>query len=526
MLEGDSSRDLFSLEHYKIQPFGYVLRSQLIEKWFSLYADVTIDEANIISRCDQAERLVNMVMKRTVIPSIPLYLLILLQSIEAGHSGDFKESSLGHYYHYLLTEAFYKAGVKSDKLNELFHYSACLAWNFNTRKKYENYELSEFELRDFNKKFSNEWHTVEFDHRLKILLNSGVLCRIGEDYAFRYPYIYYYLKGKYLSEKLYDLDTRAYIRRCCEHLYVRDHANTILFLAHHTNDEYILNTISETINSLFRFCLPLTFKGDTIGIDKLIENSPKIIYSGESPSEHRKRRNILQDDFDDGQDGLLEKEEDSSILSRVAQITALFKTTEILGQVLKNQYAMIQRVKKRNLLEQLFNGPLRALRDLYDYFEKHPDSLATEIEAIIEQKGKINDDEKRQNIVRQLVANIFQIITFCFIMRAAQGANSDSLLEDVQDIVKKNGTLSFRLIELCIYLDSPKDIPRKKITVLLKEIGKNSVAIRLVQLMVLHRLYMFKTKEQDMQWLSQKLDIEIGVQHAINYGKSRQRLIE
>lgn len=111
-------------------------------------------------------------------------------------------------------------------------------------------------------------------------------------------------------------------------------------------------------------------------------------------------------------------------------------------------------------------------------------------------------------------------------MRAAQGANSDSLLEDVSDTVERNGTLAFRLIELCIYLDSPKDIPRKKLMALFKEIGKNSVATRLVQLMVLHRLYMFKTKEKDMQWLSQKLDIEIRIQHAITYRKSGQRLIE
>jgi hypothetical protein len=372
MLEGDASSELLSLEHYRIQPFGYVLRSQLIEKWFSLGADGTIDEATIISRCDQAERLVNMVMRRTVIPSIPLYLLILLQSIEAGRSGDFKESALGYYYQYLLTEAFCESGVKPDKLTEIFHYSAHLAWEFNARKKYENHELSEFELRDFNTRFSREWHTVEFDNRLKILLNSRVLYRVGEDYAFRYPYIYYYLKGKYLSEKLHDLDTRAYIRHCCEHVYVRDHANTILFLAHHTNDEYILNIISETIHRLFHSCLPLNFNDDTNGINKLIEDAPKLTYSGEPPSEHRKRRNILKDDLDDGYDGLAESEEDSGDLSRIAQMTALFKTTEILGQILKNQYAKIQRIKKRDLIEQLFNGPLRALRDFYDYFEKPP----------------------------------------------------------------------------------------------------------------------------------------------------------
>ena len=45
-------------------------------------------------------------------------------------------------------------------------------------------------------------------------------------------------------------------------------------------------------------------------------------------------------------------------LSLIAQMTMLFKTTEILGQVLKNQYSKIQRIRKSALLEDLFNRAL------------------------------------------------------------------------------------------------------------------------------------------------------------------------
>lgn len=523
ILDGDASRELVSLEHFKLQPFGHALRSQLIERWFSLGADGTVDEATFIARCDDAERKMNAVMKKTVIPSIPLYLLTLLQSVEAGRSGDFKESALGYYYEYLLTEAFQQSGVKPEMLTEYFQYSAYLAWEYHLQGKRE---LSEVELRGFNARFSKDWHTVDFSASLTVLLDARVLCKAGEDYAFRYPYIYYYLKGLYLSENLADLDTRAYIARCCKHLYVRDHANTVLFLAHHTNDEFVLKSIIEALHNLFKDRSPLRFDGDTKGVNRLILDAPKLKYSGEHPIEHRKRRSALEDELDDGHDGLAEREEDSEELSLLAQMATLLKTTEILGQVLKNQYAKIPRARKGDLLEELFNGPLRALRDFYDFFEKNPDGLVAEIEAAIQRRGKVGKEEDRKNIARKVVASIIQVFTVGFVMRAAQSANSDSLAEDVRSAVKKNGTLAFRLIELCIQLDSPKAIPRQMLKNLYEEVEKDAITVRLIQIMVLNRLYMFKTTEKDMQWLNQELAIDIGIQHAVSYLESKRRRIK
>lgn len=523
MLDGDESRQLLTLQHYQLQPFGYILRSQLIERWFSLGADGTIDEAKLIARCDQAERLMDVVMAKTLVPSHPLYLLTLLQSIEAGRSGDFKESALGYYYQYLLTEAFQNCGVRPEKLTEFFQYSAHLAWHFHVRKKEE---LTTAELREFNEQFTETWVTVELTPRLDMLLEARVLCRVGDEYKFRYPYIYYYLKGQYLRDNLSDLDVRAYIEHCTRHLYVRDHANTVLFLAHHTNDEFVLNSIAEALHGLFRAHVPVSFDGDTSGITKLIENAPRLAYSGESPVEHRRRRNELHDQIDNGHDGLSEREENSPELSLIAQMTMLFKTTEILGQVLKNQYAKIPRARKVDLLEELFNGPLRAIRDFYDFLERNPDTLVMEIDAALERKGKIEDEVDRRAIAGRVVAGLVQIVTVGFVLRAAQSANSDSLSEDVGGVVKRNPTLAFRLIELGIILDSPKAIPRRKLKELNKDVEGNLVAARLLQIMVLNRLYMFKTTEQDMQWLNGELGIDLGIQHAIVYQERARRLVK
>ncbi|MDR1461708.1 MAG: metallophosphoesterase [Azoarcus sp.] len=522
MLECNASRALFDMAHYEIRPFGHVLRGKLISRWLSFGMRGTVDEANAIAKLDQAEKLITAVMQRGIIPSIPLYLLMLLQSMDASQSGDFRASALGDYYRYLLTETFQNSGVKPDKLTELFQYSAYLAWEFHRKDKSE---LSEFDLRTFNDCFTKDWHTVDFKPRLDLLLNARVLCKAGEDYAFRYPYIYYYLKGQFLKENLSNQPVQAYIKHCCQHLYVRDYANTVLFLAHHSNDDFVLESIADALHNLFCGRNPVAFNGDTAAINKLIGNAPKLTYSGGKPVENRARRNKLQDELDNDQDGLLENEDDSEEHSLFIQITTLFKTTEILGQVLKNQYSKILRTRKQTLLEDLFNGPLRAIRDFYEFLEQNPDTLIDEIETALQRKGNIVNAEERKSLARKVVASLIQVLSFDFLMRASQSANSESLLEDVKNIVRKTNTPAFRLIELGIILDSPKAIPRGILKQLFEEVKNDLVASRVIQIMVLHRLYMFKTSEQDMQWLDQELEIDLKTQHVITYQENKRRLL-
>ncbi|KOR08581.1 hypothetical protein ABW53_14080 [Stutzerimonas stutzeri] len=206
-------------------------------------------------------------------------------------------------------------------------------------------------------------------------------------------------------------------------------------------------------------------------------------------------------------------------------MTMLFKNIEILGQVLKNQYSKIQRARKYQLIEELFNAPLRALKDFYTFFETNPDSLAKEIEAALQKKGSITDPEERKTVARKIAASLIQVITFGFVMRAAQGANTDSLAEEVSNVVKSNDSLAFRMIELGIKLDSYRELPRSLLRDLYHETKRDITAARLLQMMVLHRLYMFKTSEKDMQWLTTELQIDIETQHMINYQDKNKRLV-
>ena len=111
VVEGANADGLPKFHHYRLLPFGFALRTKLIQRWFRIASDGTVDDATLLARWDQAEKLIDSVLQRNIIPSAPLFLLTLLQSIDAGRSGDFKESALGFYYEYLLTQGFWSLAL-------------------------------------------------------------------------------------------------------------------------------------------------------------------------------------------------------------------------------------------------------------------------------------------------------------------------------------------------------------------------------------------------------------------------------
>lgn len=524
MVEQEIPDGLGSITHYRMMPLGFALRTKLIQRWFQIGNDSSMDDAAFVARWDQAERLIDSVLQRNVVPAVPLFLLTLLQGIDAGRSGDFKESALGFYYQYLLTEGFQNAGVRADKLTEVFEFSTRLAWRFHTLQATE---LNEHELRAFNDEFSAKFQPGDLQPRLEQLTKAKVLVNRGAHYEFRYPYAYYFLKGRYLSQYLREPDIQAYVKHCCTHLYVRENANTILFLAHHANDEFVVKAIVDSLCTLFSDCEPLKFSGDTVAVAALIENAPSLQYSGVKPEEHRARVSELKDELDDGDDGLAEKEEEGEVLSIFAQLTVLFKTVEILGQILKNQYARIERPKKVELITELFAGPLRSLRSFYTYFEKRPDYLVAEIDATLEKRGKL-EPAARQRLAKATVARVIQAVSFGFVQKAAVSVSAEALMADVRDAVAANGTIAYRLIHSGVLLDAPGDLPRDVLRKLKEAAGSDVMALRILQLQVLNHLYMFRTSEQDKQWLASKqgLELDLGFTRSVDFRSAKSKLLK
>lgn len=517
---------LKDLKDYKLLPMGFSLRARLVKRWFQRTAsDGTMDEETMLSKRDQAERLLDAILARNIVPSLPLYLLTLLQSIDAGASSGFEESGLGEYYDFLVKEGLRTAGVQKQHWGSMIEYSSHLAWQLHAT---EHKEMTTDDLRAFNDRFSKEQHRVDFDTRLRDLLRARVLAQHGQYVRFRYHYIFYFLKGRFLASQLTDLVTQAYIRECCAHLYVRENANTILFLAHHAfKNPMFLDCVVQAVTTPFRSSSPIQFNGsDTAPVSDFIRDLPKLTYNGEDPERMRDKANRTKDELDDGHDGLVDDKHSEGELDFVAELIALFKTVEILGQVVKNQIAAVPRAKRVELLKLLMQGPLRALTAYFDMFMADRDVAEREIAAMLEKRSVISDENERREVAKRLLAHFLQLVSYGFVAKAVSSISSDALQEDVEAAAKSLNSPAARLIALGVRLDGPGKLPRSELSKAIDETEGDFMATRVLQFLTLRRLYMFRTTAQDQQWLASQNVLDVKAQQAVAFRARRAKLLK
>lgn len=517
---------LSALKNYSLLPMGYVLRAQLVRRWFNMTAgDGSLDDAAFLARCDQGEKLLDSVMARNIVPALPLYLLTLLQTLEAGSAGDFDESGLGEYYEFLFREGLRAAAVPKTKWGQVIEYCSHLAWHMHAS---EHKELSMQEMREFNDSYSTKEVTVDLDSRVRELVRASVLSQTGDYVRFRYHYIYYFLKGRYIDFqlRLHNQDVASHVRECCAHLYVRENANTILFLAHHAfkNPDF-LNLVVDALSKPFSFFEPIAFNGkDTVAISDFVRELPKLTYSGESPEDARQRLLERKDELRDKPDGLQEQKQDGADSDFIAQMVALLKSVEILGQILKNQAAGISRKQRVELLQLVMQGPLRAIRAYFELFMADKERAVNDLaDFLAKRKIHEGDLEKRRGIARSFFAHLIQMASFGFIAKAVSSISSDVLQEDIDSAAGVLNTPAARLIAIGTKLDSPKALPKPDLKALIEESKSDFVAFRVLQFLILQHLYMFKTDERDKQWLASVKVIDIRTQHAIEFRTQRTK---
>lgn len=515
--------ELAGIREFRVLAFGYTLRAKLIRRWFQRTAgDGSLDEAELLAGTDRAERLLDTVMKRNIVPSLPLYLLTLLQSIASGVSGGFEESGLGEYYDFLIKEGMRAAGIPKKDWGQVIEFCTHLAWQLHAT---ENKEISMEELRAFAQRYSDDEVRVDLPSLLSDLLDARVLSQSGNYFRFRYHYIYYFLKGKYLSTRLDDLMVEAHVKEACAHLYVRENANTVLFLAHHAFDNpRFLQCVVDALNAPFQGVAPIEFRNaDTAKIGEFVRDLPALAYKGERPEDVRDHVNQKRDELDDGSDGLVDCKQEDAHEAFFPQMVALLKTVEILGQILKNQIANVTRAKRVELLQMLLKAPLRLVRAYFAQFLADKDEAQTELVEMLRTMNKEDSDEKRKKMAEKLLAQIMQISSFAFIAKAITSISSDELQEDIDSAAKKVGTPAAKLIAAGVQLDSPRDLPRTELKALLSDIKDDFIAMRVLQMLTLRRLYMFRTTEQDKQWLASQSVLGLKFQHAVDMRSRGQK---
>lgn len=515
--------DFFFIE---ILPLGNSLRGDLVRIWNELGIEQNIEDEQIVKRMDKCEDILKTMIGNNYIPSLPFFILTILQTIESGDT-NLKDSAYGYYYEYLIKNQLINIKMSNEEMNTFNNYIAQLSFAYFDQ---EINFMTKTELSEFDKLYTNEYAvTSKFEAYLKILLDTSILSKTGASYSFKYKYVYYYFVAKYLSDNITEKKIEELIVKMCSKLYIEEYSNIIMFLTHLSKNPIILHNVLENAKNIFNNYKPAELGADIEPLNKLVVNLPDLVVDNRNVLAERKRRQEQLDEYDRQNahvhmDQIPEYEhKDETEFDLVANLNWATKTIEILGQILKNYYGMTKRDAKLLMTKELYELSLRSLGAFLVTLVEYQDNILHDIERIIKKNNISESDEKIQNLARNFIFGLSSTICFSFIKKVSNAVGSNDLQPIFKEISAAIPTTSVRLIDITIKLDHAYEIPFSEIEDLLKVIDSNPMVKYILRKIVINHLYMFPVNYKDRQRIVDLLSMD---QKRVAIGTVKNNLIE
>jgi hypothetical protein len=523
LIAAEKLEHLAAYVHLKILPFGYERRGELVKKWNRLGSTEVTSNDEWLHACSQAEKLIEAARLQHVATTVPIMVLSLLQIGTSGIAKEMHNSSFAHYFYFLIVGALQNAGVSKEALSKYLAFTMHFSWFVKSTGNV--LEISEDQFIDFCEAYSKEWTTSEPVEMLATLVSARILDKHGDAICFTYQYAYYYFLGRYTSTFIGNADVKQYLDYCMGNLYVRECANTLLFLAHHSDNSFVLDGVTAALGAHFVGVTPVTFaKEDIREVSSLIANAPAIVYRPKNPVEHREDLHRFQDENDTGDDGLSsEPNSEADQRDFIEEVTSVAKTMEIAGVLLTNQFSSLNRESKNSAIKLIFDAGLKVIRDFYLMIGRDPERLMKELADRMRSKRREWTPTEAEAQARHAVAWLLKIVSTAWIEKAGAYLTSGDLRDNVNDVVDATSSVAIRLIKISQQLSNPGRLPQAALKAIVREEKDNPCAMSVLQLLILKRLYMYDTDHDDKHWAITTFQLG-GASNPIELSNRQQRV--
>lgn len=177
-----------TVEVYEILRFGGRKRLELIRKWIDIIEDEFENDQSKEFQIKELTKIVNAVIGKNLIPSLPIYILTILQANELNNTANLEKSTFGHYYDVLIRSALGKKIKVNAEIEKYYSYLTELSYylyNLNT------IEIDELQFIDFHKFFIDKYEVqLSFRDAVTILEDVNLIQKNLQSYKFKYKYIY------------------------------------------------------------------------------------------------------------------------------------------------------------------------------------------------------------------------------------------------------------------------------------------------------------------------------------------------
>ncbi len=533
-----SERDYFSnsiysehieLDSYRIQDFGYVKRDELYNKWLSVGnpSIYTINNNEYHERVDNLTGHVESVIRNKVVDAKPIFILTILQTHENFSTRNYTMTSLGECYRVLLYSLLSKQ-VTYESFDSVISFLSYLSFRL---LEIDKDCFSEDEFSVWFSEYSENFITI--NNIKEILIDSHIIYMDYENtYRFNQQYIFYYCAGKHIADNYGKMKNT--VEDVCQNLNNEKKANVLIFLVHHARNTDLVDNIilysSELLSDLEEFDIT----SDNKFFQSFLENYT-LSYNGDSTTKKRKELLISKDRASYEKDTVEEMTiqatqsmephvsddlEVAKQLKLLDEAGSALRSIEVIGQVLKNRFGSLPTSQIEYAIEQCNTLGFKIVRFFVDSIIMTEDefvSLLTNIIMENESLTLLEAQQKAKTYVRLIAFNLSY-----FIVDLVAKSISQKQIEIFID--SSSQSLSHKLINLAVKLKlHPKSLPKDYIQSIINETN-SAFFKKLINQIVHNHLYLYELTYQDLQWVSDKLNINVKNAHFSRntklYGKS------
>ena len=504
-------------QDFSIRSFGHKKRNEIVRKCISHDENIEFDFNNIeqLARLDKNTAHIETIIGANIVPSYPVFILTIFHTVETATQPDLSHTSYGHCYHAIITMNLGRLGIRAEDVDSYFNLLTELAYfMFDKKSKTVSKEELDLFISHYKEKFVLQKKSIQK------LIQANIIREKNNLYTFQYVYIYYYFVARYISQKMKNPTIKEQITELLSDVHLKDAANIVIFITHHTKDKDLLDKIIFGVRSTFGKFPEATLSGEEKDFIKLLLDKPKLPDSNHDVKNERDVYLRKKDEIEPIADAIendIENESDHVVI----EIRRSAKSIEIIGQILKNQYGSLEKDKLKILFQEGQNVGLRLLKNfmiVMKDFEKEFEILTRlNVEVIANEKGENLPDSEIDEMSKKIIAQFSYSILFGWLNKIANALGYDKLIEIYDDVNNEIDTVSSKLINLSIHMWHTKNLDFLKIESLYNEFvkDKNHQAIYILKNIVSRHIYMHHVDYIDKQKIDSLLEFSLRDQHLV-----------
>jgi hypothetical protein len=453
LLTVELAGDAFTvMPRYEIEELGHLARDNLMDKWFSLEEDNAEGVVELSRKVNEAHATINTIVGKNFVPAYPIFILAVLQAIEVGKSVDTSAGTYGYFY-----ELFIRTNLA--KMSDAMEYDVKMGYlSFLAHRMFVERiaEPSLDELKEIHYHYERAYDLpLSFERMLSDLKQASILDEVAAGYyGFKYKYIFYYFVANYLKEHISEDEVRALISSMSTTIYVEEHANILLFLAHLIKDPFTIGQMIDEARKLYDGFAPAEFGKDVVFSDEIA--AEEVRYSERVASTFRQetlqRADEIEREMSVVERGSSIPDSSDQDAADIFEFDVAMKTIQILGQMLKNFPGSLPAEQKAALTEECYELGLRSLAALFAAVREVRDHFLAEFVEYLkrQQRTETATSELIERAKRDLNRFVL-LVAYVVVKKISHSVGSSALTQTYKRVLENNPTDAKYLIDRRIH---------------------------------------------------------------------------